>query len=128
MSTVLPKMKLSKINSDSYDTLYKIIKYCTDNYKTNLTLESVADALNISKYYVSRLINSKLSLNFNEYINNLRISEASNLLLKTDMKIADISEDVGFETIRSFNRVFRQLNGCSPSDYRECDKSVRKQI
>ena len=66
--------------------------------------------------------NKRLKQNFNEYINNLRIAEACNLLRESDKKIADISEDVGFGTIRSFNRAFKLSIGVSPAEYRSNSK------
>ena len=74
------------------------------------------------------MINRKLNQNFNEYINNLRIAEACNLLRETNIKIADISEDVGFGTIRSFNRAFKQITGISPAVYREKNAVLKKLI
>ena len=126
MSAVLPKLRLKTVNADNNTSLYSVIDFCTKNFRENITLDELADKLHLSKYYISHMINRKLGQGFSEYINNLRVSEACNLLKETDTKIADISEDVGFGTIRSFNRSFKQIIGVSPADYREKNAALKK--
>ena len=125
MSYILPKLKLKTVNAENNPAFFNIIDFCTRNFKEDITLDIVAEELHLSKYYISRLINKRLEQNFNEYINNLRISEACNLLRETDEKIADISEDVGFGTIRSFNRAFKLIMGISPAEYRSKNNALK---
>ena len=99
-------------------TLRQIMEYCQDHYQEDLALDVVAQQVHLSKYYISRLFNKKLKLNFSDYVNNLRVRRASRLLEKTDKKIADISEDVGFGSIRSFNRAFLDIMKMTPKDFR----------
>jgi transcriptional regulator GlxA family with amidase domain len=63
-------------------------------------------------------LNEKLGLSFVTYLNTLRIHNACDLLEDTDKKMAEISADVGFGSIRSFNRAFQTAMNMSPSDYR----------
>lgn len=128
MSAILPGLTLKTVSAESTSAFYSIIDFCSHNFKEDLTLDLVADSLHLSKYYISHLINKKLSQSFSEYINNLRISEACNLLRESDMKIADISEDVGFGTIRSFNRSFKQIMEVSPAEYRSNIAALKKSI
>ena len=128
MSRILPILQLKTVNAENNTALYNVIDYCTNNFKEEITLDSIAEKLHLSKYYISHMINRKLNQNFNEYINNLRIAEACNLLRETNIKIADISEDVGFGTIRSFNRAFKQITGISPVVYREKNAVLKKLI
>ena len=118
MSMILPQVNLTTVRAEKNSAFHSVIDFCTQNFREDITLDTVADNLHLNKYYISHLINKKIHQNFNEYINNLRITEACNLLKETDMKIADISENVGFGTIRSFNRAFRQVMGASPAEYR----------
>ena len=126
MSLILPRLQLKTVNADNNSAFYNIIDFCTHNYKDDITLDYVAESLHLSKYYISHLINKRLKQNFNEYINNLRITEACNLLRETDTKIADISEDVGFGTIRSFNRAFKQIMNVSPAEYRGSSNALKR--
>ena len=63
-------------------------------------------------------MSNKLHIGFNDYINSLRVSNACKHLLKTDLSITEISEIVGFNTLRTFNRAFVKQMGITPSDYR----------
>ena len=128
MSRILPRLRLKTVDADNNSAFFSIIDFCTHNFKDDITLDIVAEELHLSKYYISRLINKKLKQNFNEYINNLRISEACNLLRETDKKIADISEDVGFGTVRSFNRAFNTIMGISPKEYRSNNNELKELI
>ena len=125
MSRILPKLRLQTVDTENNSAFFNVIDFCTRNFKDDITLDIVAEELHLSKYYISRLINNRLKQNFNEYINNLRISEACNLLRVTDKKIADISEDVGFGTIRSFNRSFKLIMGMSPAEYRSKNNALK---
>ena len=125
MSRILPKLRLQTVDTENNSAFFNVIDFCTRNFKDDITLDIVAEELHLSKYYISRLINNRLKQNFNEYINNLRISEACNLLRVTDEKIADISEDVGFGTIRSFNRAFKLIMAMSPAEYRSKNNALK---
>lgn len=99
-------------------------KYCNENYNQHLSLESVSKALSVSKSHLSRLIHKVLqNISFNDYINSLRINKACHLLKYTKMTITNISESIGFNSIRTFNRAFKFLNNVSPSQYREESKT-----
>lgn len=124
MSLILPKLTLKKVNVEKNTSLHNIMEFCCNSFSENITLDYIAEKLHLSKYYISHLINSNLNLKFNDYINNLRISKACDLLKESDMKIADISEDVGFGTIRSFNRSFKNIMGCQPAEYRNAVKEL----
>ncbi|MBR7132162.1 MAG: AraC family transcriptional regulator [Clostridia bacterium] len=108
----------SRIKTDN-STLQSVLNYCSQNFSSELTLDTVADALHISKYHISHLLNNKLGIGFNYYLNTVRINAACDLLEDTDKKIADISEEVGFGSIRSFNRAFSQIMNISPLRYRD---------
>ena len=72
-----------------------------------------------SKYYISHLFSMKLKVRFNDYINSLRINDACRQLRQTDKTVTEISECVGFNTLRTFNRAFIKQVGTSPSEYRK---------
>ena len=118
LAQLLPQLTLKPRTKTSNATLLGIMNFCSSNFAENITLEDVSKALHISKYHISHLLNDKLGLSFTAYLNNLRINHACDLLEDTDKKIADISEDVGFGSIRSFNRAFDAAMHMSPSQYR----------
>ena len=99
--------------------LLRILQYCTRHYKEDLTVESVAKHLSISRSCVSHLFSSHISMNFCDYINSLRLKEAEALLSNQNFSITEVSGLSGFPTIRTFNRAFLKKHGISPSAYRK---------
>ncbi len=118
MAIILKSCELkARIKSDNA-TLQNILDYCEHNFENEITLESIAEALHLNKYHISHLLNQKLGIGFNVYINALRINKACDLLEETDKKTSDISEEVGFGSIRSFNRAFMSVMNTTPLKYR----------
>ena len=87
----------------------------------DLRIAGVAALLNVPEYRLRRVINQTLGYrNFNRYINDYRVREACvRLLSQPDLPVLSIALDVGFRSISSFNSAFREVNGCSPSEFRE---------
>ncbi len=103
----------------SQDTVLQILRYCADNYKDNITVGDIAASLHISRSCVSHIFSSRLSINFCDYINSLRIADAVQLLGHKNYSVTEISNIVGFSTIRTFNRAFLKQYGMSPTMYRK---------
>lgn len=118
VSMLLPRFTFQRADTASHAPLYDIMNYCSQHYSEDLSLTFLSDELRLSKYYISHLINVNLHMSLSEYINLLRVNAAAQLLQKTDRKVSDISLEVGFGTIRSFNRAFRQQLDITPADYR----------
>ena len=124
-SALLPRMKISKLSLGDSNTLRSIVAFCAQNYAENLSLTLLQERLHLNKYYISHLFNDKLKIRFNDYINALRINEACRFLANTESSITEISEQVGFNTLRTFNRAFMKHVGSSPSDYRKRYSTVK---
>ena len=118
MNIILPKLRLSPQKEGGTLTLHRVAEYCGEHFTEEISLGSVADALGLSKYYISRLFNNNLGISFSDFVNSLRIEYACRLIASTDKKIADISLDAGFSTIRSFNRAFSDIMKMTPHAYR----------
>lgn len=85
----------------------------------NLTLESLAQQLKIPRHHLSQVLSLKMGKNFNTYINEYRINYAVGLMKTADeLSIGDIMHRSGFASKASFNRYFKQFQGCTPSEYR----------
>lgn len=112
---VLPMEKKSGTQSDA---MRRILEYCAQNYREPLSLESLGEALHMSKYYVSHLFSERYHTSFSDYISSLRLADACRYLECTDKSVTEISELVGFGSTRTFNRAFRAHYGISPTDYR----------
>jgi two-component system response regulator YesN len=98
--------------------LAKAIDYITLNYADELTLNLVADAIFVSRYYLSHLFRKEMNTTFSDYVNKIRIDQAKGLLKKDrDAKIQEITEKAGFNDPNYFAKLFKKLTGVSPSEY-----------
>ncbi len=123
-AALLPRLKLSTVDV-KHSTLAAVVTYCVAHFQEEITLDAVAEAMHLSKYYISHLINRELNRTFHDYLNDLRVAEACTLLRETTRKIADISEEAGFGTIRSFNRAFAAVMKQSPLEYRNACRQTQ---
>lgn len=98
--------------------LDKLILFLLENYTRDLSLEETAKALGYSKFYISRLVSAAFGTNFRTLLNTYRVSMAQNLLVTSTKTISQIAETCGFQNQSSFNRVFLQQCGITPSGYR----------
>ena len=94
-----------------------------------MTLDSIADALGVNKYYVSRIFSNKIKVNFRTYLGSLRSNYAAQLINISDEKLSDIAEKAGFESMRSFYRVFPRNVRDNSGRIQEVDQTrVNEQI
>lgn len=100
----------------------QILNYCAEHYIEKITVSQVANALYISDSYVSKVFSNKLKSNFREYINTLRIHKAQSLLKESGKSILQIMGECGFKNQSSFNRIFREICGVSPKEYRKAER------
>lgn len=96
----------------------KTIRYITENLSRDITMQRIADELNYEYHYFSDLFHRNFSVNFRSFLNVLRFEEACRLLPDKSRTITEISNTCGFGSIRNFNRIFKELSGISPGEYR----------
>lgn len=108
--------------------IQRLMSYIENNYKSVLRLGDVAKKFGFSEVSFSRFIKKKTGKNFVEYINDLRLGVASNLLVYSNSSIAEICYECGFNNLSNFNRIFKSRKGCSPKEFRENYMKVRKLI
>lgn len=123
------KIQLSDIMySKSLDTfesrIYKIDAMINENYSENLTLELIAQKVNISTRQISRIMKKQYGCTFKEILTNKRINRAKHLLQNTNKKISEIATEIGYNSEKSFYSAFVCECGCSPSEYRKLQKQM----
>lgn len=101
------------------EMLDNIFKYIDNNYREQINLSEVAKAASFSMYHFTRFFKEATGMTFWQYLNNYRVSKAVNYLLNTSDSISDIAYNSGFNSIKTFNRVFRQIKGYSPSQFKK---------
>ena len=115
--------KYTNAESDNAETLLKLdhfFLYIEQHYREPLTLREVAGEFGFSASYFARFFKKFSGQTFLNYLNAYRINKARDLLLtNAQMSISEISERVGIANVKTFNRLFRQMNGMSPTQYRK---------
>ena len=96
-----------------------IDKYFTEE---TISLDRVAQKVNISPNYFSAMFSQEMGQTFIEYLTGKRIAEAKRMLRQTDMRSSEIAFAVGFRDSHYFSFVFKKVAGCTPSEYRRGDK------
>lgn len=105
------------------DSVMRRIIMVTDYIKNNLTADdlsqgAMAEKAGISKDYFSRIFRSVTGMNYSKWLNMIRLEKATELLADKKMTLTEIAMLSGFQSISSFNRVFRAEKGMSPGEYR----------
>ena len=123
-SRLIPRVELiPAVNCDT-DALHGVIRFCTENYMKDISLQTMADALHMSRYTISHLFGKRLNVNFCDYINAMRIRRACELLDSGKLSVTEVAYAVGYNSTRSFNRCFSKVKGCTPREYRKRQKKV----
>ena len=88
--------------------------------------EKLCEITGMTKSYFSKLFEVFTGMSFNDYLNQKRISFAEKLLIYPDLSTTDISMKVGYNSLSTFNRAFRMIKKCSPTEYRSYATSIAK--
>ncbi len=99
--------------------ILRAINFIKDHYQENISLEQLANYLDMTPEYLSTLFNKEVGINFSSFLKQFRISHAKRLLKGSGMKIYEIAQAVGYNDPKYFNRVFKEETGVSPGDYRQ---------
>lgn len=104
---------------DKSPIVKKSISYIDEHYMEKLTLEEVAQSVNLNPSYFSHTFKKEMNISFSQYLNNVRIKQSQYLLKNTDHTIQDIALEVGYESQHYFSRMFKKHSNLSPSAYRK---------
>lgn len=96
--------------------------YIQQHYQEALRLEDVSTAVGFNATYFSTLFKKETGQNFMDYLTELRISKAKELLCGEELSVQDVAEQVGYRDLKYFSRLFKKLTGVSPSDYKKLYK------
>ena len=110
-------------NSSMRDYMNKILEYVRENYYKDITIDNIASHIGISYSYLRKLFKEATDRNLVDYINDLRINKAKQLLSDTNYTIKIIAEMCGFNHERSFSRIFAQYEGVTPGKYKTMHKN-----
>lgn len=115
---IMEYLKCRHSISAQEDELAVVRHYIEDNYgNSKLSLNEVASIAGFNEKYFSSKFRKEMGMTFVEYVTNIRIDAAKNLLKQTNMKLVEISEAVGYNNVEHFVRVFKRKTGMSPREY-----------
>ena len=99
-----------------------IINYIYENYTKELSINEVTEKFNITDIKLNKILMSYSGKRFIEFLNGLKIDKACEMLLTTDKSVVDISFELGFNTVKTFNNNFSKLKNMAPTDFRKTVK------
>ncbi|AIQ43481.1 helix-turn-helix domain-containing protein [Paenibacillus sp. FSL R7-0297] len=96
----------------------RIIHYLKKNFREEIVFEDMAKEIGISYSYMRKIVYEQTGNSMIDFVNQLRIEKAKELLLDTECSIKQIAAEVGYYNVQSFNRFFRKYEGMPPSSYK----------
>ncbi len=117
LSGIRPRAADNMRNMDS-EVINAVMTYINNHYREELSLENVAGFAGFSRYYFSRSFKKQTGYSFKDYLCQKRLQVAMDLLIRTNRSMRDVAIESGFGSVATFNRVFREKKGCTPTQYR----------
>lgn len=104
----------------------RIVKFMSDNYNRNITMQDVANALFCSTRHITRVFNRYFNSSFGKTLTRFRVNYAKNYLVESDYSIEKIAEIVGFSSANTLYKLFKDIEGTTPGQYREIYSTIWK--
>lgn len=124
-STTIQDLTITKNTTDHQGALIdKAVEFCKRYYTTDINLQKIADHLDINKYHFCNLFKDQLHVTFWDYVTNLRIDHAKNLLQSSEERVSSIAIQSGYINSSHFGKVFKEITGITPAEYRRQAKST----
>jgi AraC-like DNA-binding protein len=101
------------------EKINKSFEYIEKNYSEDICLKDIASAAGFSEFYFSRLFKEITEKSFHQYLIEYRMKKAESLLMDPNHSISEAAYASGFNSIATFDRLFRQIKGCSPKEFRK---------
>lgn len=116
---ILKCTKESNFISGQNMYIKKAVSYIQTNYNQNLSVKMVADYLGVSEPYLQKMFRNNLNISIHAFINQTRVAKAKNLISNTNFPIKKIAKDIGYNSIQSFIENFKNVVGCTPTEFKE---------
>ncbi len=109
----------SGFKTKQWAKLDEVISYIHANFNKAITLQEAASMTGVTRTYFSRLFKEYMGINFQRYLQSLRIERAKDMMALTSHNFSEIADLTGFANIHHFSKVFKLIEGCSPSQYKK---------
>ncbi|NNU85190.1 response regulator [Geobacillus sp. BMUD] len=109
-------------HSPTREPIREALQFIDQHLKDDLSLKEVAEHVHLNPSYFSTLFKEQMKLTFSEYLTRRRMQRAKELLVTTDIPVAEIAEECGYRTAKYFIQLFKEMEGMTPSSYRKRQK------
>lgn len=106
-------------NSTSDSIIDDIVYYIKHNFSDNIKLDTIAPLFGYNSSYLGKIFSKKMGVNFNSYIDQVRINHSKELLLEKNLKVYEIATLVGYNDVDYFHKKFKKYVGRSPAEFRK---------
>ena len=120
---IAPNTFHNVVSKKSEVRINNVCLFIQNNFQNKIYLKEVADLIYLTESNFCKFFKKATGKTYSDYVNEIRINEASRLLIQSDKTISQISFECGFETLSYFNRVFLNKKGTTPSVYRKSSAS-----
>ena len=103
-----------------------VCNYITDHCTEDISVDDLADLAGFSKFHFARLFKQFSGMSCYEYMTQKRIAYAETLLIQPDLSITEVAMRSGFGSLSTFNRIFKTAKNCTPSEYKNLNRSKRR--
>lgn len=110
------EIRAAAVTTSTATERFKKLLYDIDEHAEAYSFSRAVDFMHMSEAYFSRFFKKISGMTFSMYLNHIRVNKAIDLIRNTDMSMTETAMNCGFETIRNFNRVFKQITGYSPRE------------
>ncbi|WP_282124388.1 AraC family transcriptional regulator [Algibacter mikhailovii] len=117
--TVLSSSDMRQSTTESSERIDSVLKYISDNYASNIGLDDVASVACMTTNSFCRFFKKTTNKSFTQFLNEIRIRNASRILVQENLPVSDVCYIVGFNSITNFNKQFKQIMGATPKNFRE---------
>lgn len=124
--TILSSYSVNYETFSDNDSMKSIHDYVHKNFDKKITLEEVASLVNMSAVTFNRFIKKRSGKTFISYLNEIRVGYAGRWLIEEDMTVSEIAFESGFNNIANFNKIFKNLKKCTPSEFKAKFTGVKK--
>lgn len=131
LSSSTHQQMLSSLAIQDDDLLFgekmrKVNEYIHNHYQNKLYVKDMADLLAMSEVSFSRFIKVRTGQTFVEYLNALRIGFSTRYLIEDNLCISEIAYRCGFNNLANFNRIFKKIKRCTPSEFRNIFPGIKR--
>ncbi len=117
--SILSSSDMRQSTTESSERIDTVLRYISDNYSSNIMLDDIAEVACMTSNSFCRFFKKTTNKSFTQFLNEVRIKNASRLLIQSDISVSSVCYAVGYNSITNFNKQFKQIMGVTPKSFRE---------